>query len=71
MADWITTREAIELSGYHPDSLRRLVRAGSIGAKKWGREWMIDKRSLILFLKRQAELGAKRGRKKNIDIQED
>ncbi len=68
MANWITTQEAIELSGYHPDSLRRLVRAGEIKAKKWGREWMIDKRSLTTFLKNQAELGAKRGRKKSIDI---
>lgn len=67
MAEWITTREAVEISGYHADSIRRLVRAGDIHAKKFGEVWQIDKRSLIAFLKRQTEFGEKRGAKKSID----
>jgi excisionase family DNA binding protein len=44
--DWITTAEAVTLSGYHVDHLRELAREGKIKAQKWGREWQISRASL-------------------------
>ncbi len=48
--EWITTQEAAELSGYHPDHLRRLIRAGSIRAKKFGIVWQVDRHSLLDYM---------------------
>ncbi len=50
MADWITTQQAAELSGYHPEHIRRLVREGRINARKFGIVWMINKQSLLAFV---------------------
>jgi len=49
--DWITTQEATELSGYHPDHLRRLIRAGNIKARKFGIVWQVSRQSLLEYLK--------------------
>ena len=48
--DWITTKEATELSGYHPDHLRRLIRAGEIEARKFGIVWQVSRQSLLIYL---------------------
>lgn len=53
MEDWITTTEAAQLSGYDPEHVRRLARAGKIKARKWGRDWMIDGKSLLEYRKRE------------------
>lgn len=37
---------AAELSGYHPEYIRRLPRQGKIGAEKKGRDWWIDRDAL-------------------------
>jgi excisionase family DNA binding protein len=37
LPDWITTQEAANLSGFHPEYVRRLARQGKIGAEKKGR----------------------------------
>jgi excisionase family DNA binding protein len=42
MSDTLTTDEAAEILGYHPDYVRRLLRAGTIKAKQFNRVWMID-----------------------------
>lgn len=64
-SDWITTTEAIELSGYHPVHLRRLVRTGKIKAQKWMHEWQISKQSLRSYLKAAEVSGDnRRGAKK-------
>jgi len=48
--DWITTREAVELSGYHPYHLRRLTRAGTIRSRKFGHVWQISRQSLLDYI---------------------
>jgi excisionase family DNA binding protein len=58
--DWITTREAVELSGYHPDHLRRLIRAGDIEARKFGIVWQVSRQSLLDFLKEAQDSSDKR-----------
>ena len=67
MADWITTTEAAELSGYHPDHIRRLIRAGEVKAQKFGEVWQVDHGSLIAYIRAAEKSGDKRrGAKKGV-----
>ena len=63
MADWITTAEAVRLSGYDVEYIRRLARSGKVKAQKWGREWQVSKSSLLAHKRQVEKLGAKRGPK--------
>jgi excisionase family DNA binding protein len=50
--DWITTAEAVELSGYHVNHIRRLIRRGHIDAQKFGPVWQISRSSLIRYIRK-------------------
>lgn len=50
MVEWITTSEAVALSGYNAEYIRRLVRRKLIKAQKFGTTWQIDKSSLLTYL---------------------
>jgi len=64
MADnWITTSEAAQISGYHPDHIRRLIRGSSIKAQKFGIVWQVSRVSLMAYVDKAEALGAKRGPK--------
>ena len=56
---WVTTTEAAQISGYHVEHIRRLIRDGHILARKWGKEWMVDKSSLLDYLKIEKKPGPK------------
>jgi excisionase family DNA binding protein len=58
--DWITTREAVELSGYHPDHLRELIRDGKVQARKFGIVWQVSRQSLLTYLDVAKKSGDKR-----------
>jgi Helix-turn-helix domain len=60
---WIPIGAAVELSGYHAESIRKLVRAGKIRARKFGIVWQIHRGSLVRYLRGQAQRGEKRGPK--------
>ena len=59
---WITTQEAAEISGYNVQHIRRLARGGFINSKKWGKEWMIDRVSVMEYLEKEGH-GPQRKRK--------
>jgi excisionase family DNA binding protein len=61
--EWLKTTEAAEISGYHPNHIRRLIRAGEIEARKWGAALMIHRQSLLDYLERAESQGGKRGPK--------
>ncbi len=63
MEDWLTTYEAVQLSGYELDYIRKLVRAKKIRGRKWGQSWQVSRKSLQEFLKGREQQGGKRGRK--------
>jgi excisionase family DNA binding protein len=48
--EWITTAQAAQITGYNAEHIRRLVRLGKVSSKKWGKEWMIDKASLLAYV---------------------
>ena len=51
MAEWITIRQASEITGYHAEHLRELLRVGKINGQKFGTVWMVDEHSILLYLK--------------------
>lgn len=63
VSDWITTAHAAELSGYHPDHLRVLIRDGKIKAQKFGIVWQVDRGSLMTYMREAEKTGKKRGPK--------
>ena len=65
MAEWITTAEAAQLSGYHVNHIRRLIRAGEIRAQKFGTTLQVDRRSLLAYIKAaEKSTDKRRGAKK-------
>lgn len=61
--DWLTTLEAAELAGYTQRHVGLLAATGKIVAKKFGRDWHIDRLSFLNYLKAVEKIGAKRGPK--------
>ena len=50
---WLTVNEAAEISGYHPEYVRQLIRDGKVTAKKFSIVWMVSKESLLEYVKCQ------------------
>ena len=63
LGDWLTTKEAAKIAGYHLEHLRRLIREGEIDARKWGNTWMVSRESLFQYIALIGTQGAKRGPK--------
>jgi len=61
---WLTIAQAAQLSGYHPVTLRRLIYAGRIKARKFGPVWQVNRTGLIAYTRKVSKLGAKRGPKR-------
>lgn len=57
---WITTQQAADLSGYHVNHIRRLIRAGAITAQKVSIVWLIERQSLLDYIALTAESSDKR-----------
>jgi excisionase family DNA binding protein len=55
--DFITVEEAIRLSGYTAQYLRRMARQGRIQAMKFGHFWMVNLESLQSYMERIQSLG--------------
>ena len=60
LPEWVTTEEAAEISGYHPEHVRWLARRGKIGAEKKGRDWWIDRDKLREVARKQWEVFAEK-----------
>jgi hypothetical protein len=46
-------QEAAQISGYHPERIRELVREGKVNAKKFSIVWMVDRSSLLSYAESQ------------------
>src|SRR3989344_8142883 len=58
----ITTKYAGELSGYTSDYLSRLLRSWKIKGKRIGRNWLVERESLVNFLDTQGSHNVDRAR---------
>ena len=48
--EWITTQEAADLSGYHVNYIRKLIRRGDIRGRKVSIVWLVDRPSLLEYM---------------------
>ena len=55
MADWISVSEAAEITGYHPEHLRRLIRQGKLKAVRKGTMFWLDRSELNSFVQEAQE----------------
>ena len=60
---WLTVTQAAEVSGYHPNSIRRLIAQGAIEARKFGPIWQVNRQSLAAYVRKVGKRGEKRGPK--------
>lgn len=61
--NWITTKEAAEISGYHPKHIPRLIKLGKIEGRRFGQVWQVNRVSLLAYMRQVEKLGEKRGPK--------
>jgi excisionase family DNA binding protein len=61
--EWLTVQDAAKLSGYHPESIRELIRQGKIKARKFSIVYQVDRDSLLAYMEKAQAIGRKRGRK--------
>lgn len=61
--EWLTVKEAAEISGYHPMYIRALIRNEKIKAQKFATVWQVSRASLKEYLKNAEKQGEKRGPK--------
>jgi excisionase family DNA binding protein len=54
---WVSTREAAELTGYTTAYMRQLANRKRIEAQKVGRDWLIERASLLAFKREMDALG--------------
>ena len=64
LEELITTAEAAEISGYHQEYIRRLLKEGRIEGKKFGLVWQVKRASLKDYLEKMDMKGSRRGPKK-------
>ncbi|MCA9935610.1 MAG: helix-turn-helix domain-containing protein [Ardenticatenaceae bacterium] len=63
VSEWITTAEAAELSGYHVERIRELLRESKVAGRKFGPIWQVNRTSLFEYLHYIESQGARRGPK--------
>lgn len=53
--DWITTKEAMQLTGYSQEYIRVLLRDNKVESSKIGSNWFVSRKSLMEYFKRQED----------------
>lgn len=56
LENWLSVREASELSGYATEYLRQLVRDGEIDAVKKGFSWLVSRKSLLEYKDKKTQV---------------
>ena len=56
--EWITTKEAMELTGYTPAYFRQLIARGRLGGRKIGRDWVLNKTDVLAYAEKMKQLGS-------------
>jgi len=56
--EWITTKEAAELTGYTSAYFRQLIQRGRLHqVQKRGRDWFLSKKEVLAYAKEMKRLG--------------
>lgn len=48
--EWISVSEAVKISGYHPEYIRRLIRDREIEGEKFSIVWQVRRESLNNYI---------------------
>ena len=49
MPDYVSVKEAAVMLGYHPESVRDLLRAGKLAGDKKGLHWWVYRASVLAY----------------------
>jgi excisionase family DNA binding protein len=63
LQNYVSVRDAARQIGIHEESLRRLLRLGSLPGAKIGGQWFIDKEQIALFM---ATYDARTGKRRHL-----
>jgi excisionase family DNA binding protein len=63
LSNYLKVREAAKRLGIHEESLRRIIRIGTLAAEKIGGQWYIEKSKLNTF---KNSYNARSGRRKSM-----
>jgi len=55
--EWLTTEQAAELTGYTQVYMRQLALRGQVEAVKAGRDWLLNRASLLEFARKMEAMG--------------
>ena len=55
----MTLKEAAQLLGVHPDTLRQQIHAGALKARKVGRDWAVTRREVERYAKDNRRKGTR------------
>lgn len=58
--EWISAKQAAELSGYNEEYVRRLLRTGKIKGRKFVTVWQVHRPSFMSYLEASEESEDKR-----------
>ena len=62
MAEWISTKEAAEYTGYTPRYICYLLAKGLVEGRRFGRDWFTTKKALDEYLATNPRPGPKKQR---------
>ena len=57
LSGFVTIGEAVALTSYHDDYLRKLAREGTLAALKVGTNWLLDRADLVAYKSKMDALG--------------
>ena len=55
--EWVTTNEGAQLTGYTSDHVRGLALRGIVPARKFGRDWQLNRVALLEYSRKMKVLG--------------
>jgi excisionase family DNA binding protein len=61
--EWITTKEAAELTGYATAYFRQLIQRGRLHAQKRGRDWFLNKTEVLAYAEEMKQIAGCRSKK--------
>lgn len=57
LENWLNTTRAAQLTSYSQAYMRILARSGQVEARKVGRDWLVNRESLLAYKSRMDRLG--------------
>jgi len=55
--EWLTVHQAADISGYHFNYIRQMIRAGKLEARKFGPVWQVSRTALLAYIEEAEESG--------------